>query len=468
MAKLGLGTHQRQGMQQRQDMVLAPRMLQSIEILALPRLDLDAWLSGEAEKNEALLVEESGRDSLGESRSLEPGRSDAARSKATDDHYAMLQAQPERGQSLGDAVEEQVRGLNLVSDLAAWVTFLAGCLDEAGLLTLEDDDIIVLAENAHLPMAGAAAGQRLLADAIATLQQLEPAGIGARSSVEALLLQLDPADEDYGLLCTLLEDFLVELSRNKRPAVAEKLGLELLELDRLLGALSMLEMRPASGLVGESAPVLHPDVLVERDGDAFTVELARGALPKVSIDPIAEELLASGALESDARTYLRGKVEKARWVTEAVEMRGSTLLRVAEATLRHQRGFLTDGPTGLRPLSMVSVAEELGLATSTVSRSVAGKSAQTPWGIIALRSFFQSAPGAGQSEGDEAAPLNGTDAVRERVRQLVLAEDKQDPLSDEAIVTALKADGVPVARRTVAKYRKELGIESSYRRKRHV
>ncbi len=468
MAKLGLGTHQRQGMQQRQDMVLAPRMLQSIEILALPRLDLDAWLSGEAEKNEALLVEESGRDSLGESRTLDPGRSDAARSKATDDHYAMLQAQPERGQSLGDAVEEQIRGLNLDSDLAAWVTFLAGCLDEAGLLTLEDEDIIALAESAHLPMAGAAAGQRLLADAIATLQQLEPAGIGARSSVEALLLQLDPADDDYGLLCTLLEDFLVELSRNKRPAVAEKLGLELLELDRLLGALSMLEMRPASGLVGESAPVLHPDVLVERDGESFTVELARGALPSVSIDPIAEELLASGALESEARTYLRGKVEKARWVAEAVEMRGSTLLRVAEATLRHQRGFLTDGPTGLRPLSMVSVAEELGLATSTVSRSVAGKSAQTPWGIIPLRSFFQSAPGAAQSEGDSTAPLNGTDAVRERVRQLVLAEDKQDPLSDEAIVTALKADGVPVARRTVAKYRKELGIESSYRRKRHV
>jgi RNA polymerase sigma-54 factor len=455
-------------MQQRQDMVLAPRMLQSIEILALPRLDLDAWLSGEAEKNEALLVEESGRDSLGESRTLDPGRSDAARSKATDDHYAMLQAQPERGQSLGDAVEEQIRGLNLDSDLAAWVTFLAGCLDEAGLLTLEDEDIIALAESAHLPMAGAAAGQRLLADAIATLQQLEPAGIGARSSVEALLLQLDPADDDYGLLCTLLEDFLVELSRNKRPAVAEKLGLELLELDRLLGALSMLEMRPASGLVGESAPVLHPDVLVERDGESFTVELARGALPSVSIDPIAEELLASGALESEARTYLRGKVEKARWVAEAVEMRGSTLLRVAEATLRHQRGFLTDGPTGLRPLSMVSVAEELGLATSTVSRSVAGKSAQTPWGIIPLRSFFQSAPGAAQSEGDSTAPLNGTDAVRERVRQLVLAEDKQDPLSDEAIVTALKADGVPVARRTVAKYRKELGIESSYRRKRHV
>ena len=362
----------------------------------------------------------------------------------------------------------QVRGRDLAPDLADWILFLSGCLDEAGLLSLSDDELAAMAEDANLPMAGAAQGDRLLADAIATLQQLEPAGIGARSSVEALLLQLDPADSDYALLCTLLEDFLVELSRNKRPVVAEKLGLDLLELDRLLGTLSQLEMRPAAGLVGESAPVLHPDVIVQRDGEAFTVELSKGALPAVSIDPIAEELLGSGSLEPATRRYLAEKVEKARWVAEAVEMRGTTLLRVAEVTLRHQRSFLVDGPTALRPLSMTLVAEELELATSTVSRSVAGKSAQTPWGILPLRSFFQTAPGQNQGPGDGEAPQSGTDAVRERVRRLVEAEDKASPLSDEAIVQALKADGVPVARRTVTKYRKELGIESSYRRKRHV
>ncbi|QDV08382.1 RNA polymerase sigma-54 factor [Planctomycetes bacterium Poly30] len=468
MAKLGLGTQMRQGMQQRQDMVLAPRMLQSIEILTLPRTDLDAWLSEEAERNEALLVEGSEGDRGGPSSSDEPGRSSASRNQATEDHYALLQAQPERAQSLVDAVEEQVRARDLPADLARWVEFLCGCLDDSGLLLIEDDEIMGLAEQAELPMAGASAGHRLMADAIATLQQLEPAGIGARSSVEALLLQLDPKDPDYALLCTLLEDFLVELSRNKRPAVADKLGLGLLELDRLLGVLSMLDMRPGSQLAGSMAPVLHPDILVHDDGDTFTVELAHGALPAVSIDPVAEELLSSGQLEPGARSYLRGKVEKARWVTEAVEMRGTTLLRVAEATLRHQAAFLTDGPTALRPLSMAAVAEELGLATSTVSRSVAGKSAQTPWGILPLRSFFQSAPGEAKEGSAGAAPVCGTAAVRERVRQLVEAEDASDPLSDEALVQALKAAGITVARRTVAKYRTELGIESSYRRKRHV
>lgn len=467
MARLGLGTQMRQGMQQRQDMVLAPRMLQSIEILTLPRTDLDSWLSEEAERNEALLVGDSGSDSY----SSEPTRTAASRHQATEDHYALLQAQPEREISLADAVEEQLRARDLAPDLAQWVGFLCSCLDDSGLLLVEDDAIMRLAEDAELPMAGASAGHRLLADAIATLQQLEPAGIGARSSVEALLLQLDPSDPDYALLCTLLEDFLVELSKNKRPAVADKLGLGLLELDRLLGVLGMLELRPGAQLAGSASPVLHPDVLVYDDGDTFTVELAHGALPAVSIDPVAEELLASGELESDARSYLRGKVEKARWVTEAVEMRGTTLLRVSEATLRRQAGFLTDGPTALKPLSMVAVAEELGLATSTVSRSVAGKSVQTPWGIIPLRSFFQSAPGspAASAEGEGgAATASGTAAVRERVRRMIEAEDAFEPLSDEAIVAGLKAAGVSVARRTVAKYRKELGIESSYRRKRHV
>ncbi|MEM8713565.1 MAG: RNA polymerase factor sigma-54, partial [Planctomycetota bacterium] len=449
MAKLGLKTHLRQGMQQRQEMTLAPRMLQSIEILTLPRADLDGWLAEEAQKNEALLV---GNLSTGER--LAPSRSSAARAKATDDHYALLQAQPDRAPSLAEAVEAQLRGrADLAPDLAEWVSFLAGCLDDGGLLLLEDDELVELAVQAELPMAGVEAGGRLLADAIAALQQLEPAGIGARSSVEALLLQLDPADPDYGLLCSLLEDFLVELSRNKRPLVAEKLGLEILELDRLLGILSALEMRPGGLLAGDAAPVLHPEVIAEVEADGtFSVRLSRGALPTVKIDPVAEELLASDGLDKEARGYLKNKVEEARWVTDAVAMRGATLLRVAEATLRRQRNFLTEGATGLRPLSMGEVAEELGLAASTVSRSVAGKSVQTPFGIVPLRSLFQSAPGDGGA-GQASAGGGASGAVLERVRQLIDAEDKAAPLSDEAIVEALKESGVQVARRTVAKYR---------------
>lgn len=457
-------------MKQRQEMILAPRMLQSIEVLTLPAMDLEGWLSSQAELNEALLVEppdlggDTG-DGHGSGWESGPGRGAAARSKATDDHYALLQAQPGPELSLSDEIEAQLASRDLGPELSSWIRFLVSCLDEGGLLSVSDEELAELSMESGLPYAGAAAGRSLLADAIAELQQFEPRGIGARSSVEALLLQLDPMDSDYGLLCSLLEDFLFELSRNQRPSVASKLGLELAELDRLLGVLERLDTRPTAGMAGEMAPALTPDLIAlsEDGGETFGVELTRGALPRVSVDPVAEELLSGFERGSDARAYLAEKVEKARWVLEAVEMRGVTLLRVAQAALRHQAAFLRHGPTSLVPLAMKDVAAELELATSTVSRAVAGKAVQTAWGIVPLRSLFQTTAG----EAAEGQAASSTEAVRGRVKALVGAENPSSPLSDEALVKALVAEGHNVARRTVAKYRGELGIPSSYRRKRH-
>ncbi|MEM1453453.1 MAG: RNA polymerase factor sigma-54 [Planctomycetota bacterium] len=461
MARLGL----QQGLRQRQDMVLAPRMLQAIEVLALARADLDGWLAEQAEGNEALLVEDAGPPE----RDHGPSRSRAAAQRATDDHHALLEAQPGRTRSLDDLVEEQLATREVERDVAEWVRFLVGCLDDGGLLAATDDELLELAESAGVPFAGARAGCTLLARAIAELQQLEPQGIGARTSVEALLLQLDPTDPDYALLCRLLEEFLVELARNRRPAVAATLGLELDELERLLDVLGQLETRPAAHLTGAAAPVVIPDVVaLPEDDGTITVELSRGALPRVRIDPTAEDLLREKAIDSEARAYLREKVEKARWVTGAVEMRGATLLRVAESALTRQRRFMAEGQAGLRPLSMTEVAEELGLAVSTISRTVAGKSVQTPWGIVPLRRFFQTAASGSDGPGNGSGEGAATDAARERVRRLVEGEDPSAPLSDDAIASALADEGLRVARRTVAKYRGELGIPTSYRRRRHA
>jgi RNA polymerase sigma-54 factor len=203
--------------------------------------------------------------------------------------------------------------------------------------------------------------------------------------------------------------------------------------------------------------------MVHKDGELVSVELVRGLLPSVTIDPMAEELLGGGSLDGETRGYLRGKVDRARSVAEAVEMRGVTLLRVAEGVIRRQPLFMTDGLSGLRPLSMTELAAELELAPSTISRAVAGKSMQTPFGILPLRQFFQTSTSTA-GEGGAAA----TEAVRIRVKHLIDDEDPSAPLSDEALVEALGDSGLAVARRTVAKYRKELGIPSSYQRKRHV
>ena len=426
-----------------QQLTLAPRMLQSIEVLQLPAGELEAWLLEQAEANEALCLDT-------------PPAPPERRGTLEDSHAydQMLRNQPDRPRSLSEEVEEQLAASDLVGARLEWVRFLVGCIDDRGYLSPSDERLLQQAAE-----AGLAGGPGALGTAIADLQELEPRGLGARDAIEALLLQLDPEDPDYLLLCRLLEDFIEELARNKLPQVARAMDLELDDLERLLAALKELDPRPAAQLVDAGVPTLRPDVLVLPDGEgSFTVELAHGALPAVSVDEDLRAIARDKTQDNGARCYARQKVDQARAVVDAVRQRGATLLRVAQHTLAHQGEYLRRGPGHLVPLSMTSLAEELGLHVSTVSRCVGGKYAQTPWGIEPLRDLFQTSAGGG-----DAARVD----VRALVEAVFDAEDKTEPLSDEEAAAELGRRGVELARRTVAKYRRELGVPSSYQRRKY-
>jgi RNA polymerase sigma-54 factor len=203
-----------------------------------------------------------------------------------------------------------------------------------------------------------------------------------------------------------------------------------------------------------------PDVVIEETELGFDVRVERSGLPSVSVEPSIVEIAHDRSLPPDVRRYLRSKLEEARWLQEAVENRKATLLRVARAACKAQRAFLVHGPGHLVPLSMTAVAAELNLAPSTISRAVAGKHVQTRFGILPLKSFFQAQGGGVESR--------AIDDVREIVRSIFAAEDSAHPLSDDHVVAALEARGLHLARRTVAKHRAELGIKSSYQRKKHA
>jgi len=440
MNRPSLGMHLSQ--RATQQLSMAPRMLQSIEVLQLPSTDLEAWLLEQAEGNEALCLEA-------------PPVPIERRGTIEDSHAydQMLRNQPDRPRSLSAEVEAQLAASDLDPARLAWVRLLVGCLDERGYLAPTDEQLV-----AQATAAGLAGGAGALGVAIADLQALEPRGLGARNAIEALLLQLDPADPDYALLCRLLEDFVEELARNKLPHVARAIGLDLGELERLLALLGELDPRPAAQLVEVGAETLRPDVVVLPDEAAgFTVELASGALPAVSVDEDLRTIAGDAGQGVDARRYALGKVEQARAVVDAVRQRGETLLRVARAVFGHQAEYLRHGCGHLAPLSMTALAEELDLHVSTVSRCVAGKYAQTPWGIEALRDLFQAAAGGGEAARTDVAAL---------VQAVFDAEDRTAPLSDDEAVAELARRGVELARRTVAKYRRELGIPSSYQRRR--
>ena len=420
-----------------QRMSLQPRMLQAIELLQLSAGELTEWLEEAARNNDALEVV----------LPRELPRLAHGGAEATERHDQALQNHPARAPGLEESLMEQLAMRDLDENLGAWVRFLIGCLDPSGLLSLGDEECLRFARE-----EGISGGDELLGLAIATLQSFEPRGVGGRSAVEAMLLQLDPSEPLYPLLCRLLEDFLDDLARNQRPQVANALGVSLEELEELIDGMRELDPCPGRSQFAEGAEIIRPELLVEPCADgSWEVELESDHLPRVSVDPEYRSML-TGA-EGELAGYLRERVRDARNIVDAVRQRHETLLRVSQSVFRRQSAFLEEGPKSLKALRMTEVAEELGLHPSTISRSVAGKHVQSPWGVHPLRWFFQAGGPA-----DEACAL---DTVREAVREGFSGEDPEQPLSDEEAVGLLGERGVVAARRTVAKYRKELEIPSS-------
>jgi RNA polymerase sigma-54 factor len=436
---------------QRQELELSQRMLQAIRVLELPAGELEGYLLEAFEGNEALELTEAAYGQRARSEGPAPGR--RAQADATERHDEWLQSQPAPSGGLAAQALMELALSDVDPRIEPWVRYLINSLDGSGYLSQSDAALLQGARD-----LGLAGGDEELGRAIALLQTFEPRGIGGRNAIEALLLQLDPGDPDYNLLCHLLEDFLEDLARNKLPAIARELGIELDYLEVLVARLRELDLRPARAAEDSSTPRIHPDVCVRPQGGGFVVDVEGSGLGALSLDPGVSSLARDRRLAPGVRRRLQAKVDQARWLIGALEQRKETLLRVAAAVFAHQEPFLRGGLRELRPLRMGEVAEWLGMHTSTVSRAVAGKHADTPHGIFPLRSFF---PPPAVGGGDEAR-----ERVRELVGAIVASEDKREPLSDDAIVAELGRRGRPVARRTVAKYRAELGIASSYQRRR--
>jgi RNA polymerase sigma-54 factor len=437
--------HQRQILQARaeQCMALRPGMLQAVRILQLSAEDLASFLENEALENEALSI------------SSEPAL--APRSapdwEATERHQRMLESRPAPDDGLRADLEEQLVLLDCSPRERAWIRLCLDSLDERGALAVSDEELLDLGRAEGL---GADIGA--LARAIATIQRFEPRGIGGRDLVEVLLLQLDPAARDYPLLCRLVEEFLDDLAARRLEEVARALGVELEELERLLRTLRALDPRPGAGQGSGVARVIAPDLVAEPGPEGWSLRIEGSQLPTLSVDPEAARTSAEGARDPAERRWRAARLERARELVEAVRQREETLLRVARTALECQGNFLDRGPGHLVPLSMADVAERLDLAVSTVSRAVAGKHLQTPQAILPLRALFQAAAGT-----DGVAT---THELGRAVRAVLEGEDPRQPLSDEEVARELAGRGLVLARRTVASYRRQLGIPSSFRRRR--
>ncbi|MFL5330668.1 MAG: RNA polymerase factor sigma-54 [Gemmataceae bacterium] len=484
---------------QKQEMRLAPRMIQSMEILQLPVMALEERISQELVENPALEIREPTDEELAD----EPG-SDVVEEKspekedeliisddATDDfnrlealerdlgeplgedhrpsrsfldeasdrkHDAMSNA-PSRPQSLQEYLEEQLAYLEAPDEELALIRYLISQIDARGYLVAnvpEGSD--VLAELAKA-FDGAIAREDV-EDAILTIQKLDPPGVGARDLKECLLLQITPDTPHRDMVRTLIMNHLEDIEHNRLPLIQRRTGYDINQLQLGIEVLKHFNPRPGAKYASENIPYVTPDVLVERtEAGDYEVRLVDDWIPDVHVPRSVIELAKNKANDPAARKYIRSKILAAQWLMDAVRQRKATLEKVTKAIIQRQKAFLDKGPESIEPLKMQQIADDVGVHVTTVSRAVDDKWVQTPRGIFPLKRFFGG--GTHSASGEDVA----WETIKNKLIEMISNEDKSDPLSDEVIVKKFEEAGFTVARRTVTKYRKMLNIPSSRQRK---
>jgi RNA polymerase sigma-54 factor len=509
-----------QHMRMSQTMRLAPRMIQSMEILQMPMLALQERIEQELESNIALeqvepeaeaaldgegatteteteaddrlqrtelvVGEESGPASADDWQRLSdlessypqafeeehvapaysPARSAGERDKKMD-AMANIAA---RGASLTDQLLDQWKFAEVEHDLAALGERIIAYIDADGLLGA---DLSTIADQ-NRTVSDLAPAQLSLENwerALRAVQtHLDPPGLAARSNQESFLLQIDALetvddnpDHEWDDVRLLIRDHWDDLLQNRLPKIAQKTQLS---MDRIHGAVELmkrLKLNPGRDLVDDEVPPIIPDVLVEYDehSDQYVAALSDGLMPSLRISPRYEEMAKDKSVEAKTREFVGNNVRNAQWLIESINQRKNTLLRVVNVVLARQREYFDHGPQHLKPLPMVEVADQLGIHVGTVSRAVADKWLQTPRGLVQLRKFFS---GGTETQSGESMSW---EAVKATLQEIIDAEDKSNPLSDEAMVEELKKRGIEIARRTVVKYRQQLDIPPARRRKVH-
>lgn len=484
------------GLEHRQLQVqkLAPRMIQSMEILQLPLQELQERIEQELVENPALELQERDpalpdepieREPNGPEIDEKPLVVDEAHNHAEDferllhldreipDYFeegtrrsaTRLEEDAERAhdvianvadrpQSLQDHLLQQLGELELDAATRTLCERIISTLDpkDGGYFRASLRDL--------LPPEATAEDLKRAEEALKIVQSLDPPGIAARDLRECLLAQLTPEMAYYDELRTLISNHLEDLRDNRLPLIEKVTGYSIPRIQAAWKELRKLNPKPGSQFADTVVPTVTPDVFVERTEDGrYKVVVDDSRTPTLRISKYYRDRLANGTATPEEREYIKRKINAAQWLIESIEQRRQTLTKVAQAIVDHQTKFLEYGPEFIEPLKMQQIADKVGVHVTTVSRAVDDKYIQTPRGIFPLKRFFVG--GTKSEEGEEVA----WDIIRLRLQEIVDKEDKTHPLSDDELVEELRKRGLVVARRTVTKYRQKMGIPSSRQRR---
>jgi len=486
----GPGFSQDLRQRQNQSLVLAPQLRHSLKILQVAALDLRSVIQEELQSNptleelpmEGVSLDKEQQESAAENNESGEGADNREEmdfskeydilTKLDDDWKDYMSqaggAQPytaedaERRQHFFDSLvsetslqEHLMRQAELADtpdNVLKAMSYLVGSLDDRGFLTQSPSDIAL---QTGLPLD-------CVQEASRQLKTFEPSGIGASGLAECLLLQLGVKGHSDGLAARIIRDHFALLTRRRIPEIARKLGVHTDDVQEAIEEIGALDPAPGRRFADDNNRVVVPDVTVEKDDNDWKIHLNSDYIPRLRISNTYKDLIAKGTLSKQERDYLRERIRSGKFLINSIDQRQQTIERITREIIKVQVKFFEEGVSKLRPLTMTQIADVVGVHETTVSRAIANKYIKTPHGVFDFKFFFT--PGY---QSDSGASVSNT-SVKDMIDDLIAGEDRSQPLSDQEIVVKLQEKGINIARRTVAKYREELGLLPSNLRREYL
>ena len=486
--KIGLNI----GLQQR--LVMTPKLQQALKLLQMPTLELQMVLKQEVLQNPLLEeVDDADLDSDEE----EPAEAEEAAESKTEEQEAksepadneeseeakkerlgvddyfessfgsgdgfaneesredFVERVPVAKQSFSEYLMSQLRLATKDEMVLGIGEYIVGSLDDSGYLTASLDEV---ARAFKLPAGGTEDVEKVLK----IIQSFDPVGIGARDLKECLLIQFEAKGMGDTLAARIVRDHFEEFKQRKYLDLSKALKVPLKEIQDQSRVIGTLNPKPGLDILVDEPKYVIPDLVVDRVGDRLVVSLNDRNIPRLRISQsYRDELQQNVELDSEAKDFIQSRLKNAKWLIQTIEQRRRTMIKVMEAIVEEQREFFEKGAVALRPLTLQQVAGKISMHESTVSRVTTNKYVQTPRGVYVLKYFFSSS--LSTEDGNEVSAKS----AKMNIKGIIAKEDMRRPLSDQKIADILKKDGLIIARRTVAKYREQLGILPARHRKQY-
>ncbi len=438
---------------QSQKLVMTTSLKQSLNILNMSKLEVEEEIKRESEENPLLDVERTGEINW------EAYVKDMEKSTKVDknevnynsDNDIDLENMIKYSSNIYEHLYLQINLYKLSEKEMEICKYIIDSLDEDGYLRNDEDEIIDILEI----------DKDLFESCLLNIQQLEPSGVGARNLSECLMIQM----QNLGIYNEVLEDIVCKdlnlIASNKYKEISKKYNIPLQKCVNLINIIKTLDPKPGKLCCIEKTVYVQPDVTVEKIENQFIVYSNNKDSFKIKINDFYREILKNSQSDDDAKEFIKEKLNAATLLIKNIQSRKSTILRIAEEIVKSQEEFFRHGTKYIKPMRMKDIAQQLDFHESTISRGVNGKYMLTPYGMFEFKYFFSSSL---ESEDDTCV---SSTSIKKMIEDKIKKENKRKPLSDDNIAKILKEEGITVARRTVAKYRENLGILSSSKRKQY-